>query len=282
MIDENIKFKKYFLGSLDRQETEEIEQRIISEPELEEPLQAAENELMEDFIDGNLSPAETKLFQQNYLISSEREKQISHLALIKKYAVRQAQGVKKTEAYGVLNENYGQRLKKMFFTNLNPVNAFAALVIFGLVIGIGWILLSQNSGSTETASLQKEFAVLNEKDLSSLAEFQNLSNLSLISGSSRSAASEKNVLSKENLTANVLVRLALTFDADPTKLFRAEILRNQKVIFTKDRLPLYKNPNGQEFRLILPADALSKGDYQIKLADQTDTNLNLNYTFTVK
>ncbi len=46
MIDENLKLKRYFLGSLDKKQTEEVELQIISDTDFEENLLFAENNLM--------------------------------------------------------------------------------------------------------------------------------------------------------------------------------------------------------------------------------------------
>ena len=282
MENEIIKFKQYFLGNLGNEKAEAIDLQIISDANLEENLHFAETELMEDYLDGTLSPAEIELFQKNFLVSPERKKQLAHLSLLRKYARNEARSKTFSKLPTISEETFRQKLRKMFSANLRPATAFLGLIIVGLAVIIGWRVLFYEAGANEIASLEKEFVELNKTDLSNLSEFKDFSNLNLISGTLRGGANNKNILLKENLTANVLFRLALTSEVNPDAVFKVEIVKDQKNVLPPSQIRSYKNQSGQEFRLLLPASLLTKGEYQIKIKNQAAQDADFVYSFLVQ
>jgi len=68
--------KEYLLGRLADEDREEFEQRFFTDEELFEKLQEAEDDLIDDFLSGNLSQDEVDLFQQNFLIGRKREQEL--------------------------------------------------------------------------------------------------------------------------------------------------------------------------------------------------------------
>ena len=85
---DNLRFRKYFLGDLESVEAEAVELEMISKPELEPELQLAESNLIEDYLEETLEPLEKKAFEQNYLITEERQKQVEIIRQLKIYSQR--------------------------------------------------------------------------------------------------------------------------------------------------------------------------------------------------
>jgi hypothetical protein len=132
----------------------------------------------------------------------------------------------------------------------------------------------------QTAS-EKEFAALNQKDLSDLAQFESLANLSLTHGTFRDSGGVRK-LAENQLTEKVLFRLALPVQSNAPDKFKAELVKDGRVVFTQSNLAFYNNPNGQEIRLLLPASQLKKGTYQIKLAKDSAPESVFVYNFAVE
>lgn len=80
---EKLKFRDYLLNSAnDVDEIERMEIRLLSESDFFEAFQMCEDELVQEYADGKLTPEERVLFENNYLISPERkEKLLFALAL---------------------------------------------------------------------------------------------------------------------------------------------------------------------------------------------------------
>lgn len=104
------KLKQYFLEQLPPQEVEEIELQILSNSEFANELETAETELLEDYLENSLSAKETKLFEQNYLITAERNNKLQFLKTLKDFA-------KKSEAHTEITKiptGFFESVKKWF------------------------------------------------------------------------------------------------------------------------------------------------------------------------
>jgi len=271
--------KQYLLGDLAPPESEAIDLQVITDENLEEKLFWAESELMEDYLDETLSPSEVESFGVNFLVSSERKAQLRQISLMRSYARNAAsKGVSEKVCGAAATEEVGffDKLKNFFSLNLRPAIAVSALIIVGLFAGT--ILYYT---ANEQTALEKEFAEINQKDLSDPAEFKNSIALNLTTGTFRDS-SGLSKLPENKPGEKVLFRLALPVEADAADSFKAELVKDQKIVFTQTKLRVYNNPNGQELRLFLPALALKKGEYQIKAAKETATQSVFNYNFAVQ
>lgn len=266
-------YKQYLLGNLSPPETEAIDLQIISDEDSEDKLLWAESELMEDYLDDTLSLKEVGLFKENFLISSERVSQFKQISLMRNYARKALKGVSENVCE-TAPESFFEKLKFFFSTNSRPLTAVFVLVFIGL------FAVYYFTTNIQTAS-EKEYAAINQKGLSDLAELKPLATLSLMSGVFRDSGS-LNKLAGNNLTEKVLFRLALPVQSAAPDKFRAEIVKDGKVTFTQNKLPFYANPNGQELRLLLPSAELKKGIYQIKLTKESASESTYIYNFAVE
>ena len=266
-------YKQYLLGNLSPPETEAIDLQIISDEDSEDKLLWAESELMEDYLDDTLSLKEVGLFKENFLISSERVSQFKQISLMRNYARKALKGVSENVCE-TAPESFFEKLNFFFSTNSRPLTAVFVLVFIGL------FAVYYFTTNIQTAS-EKEYAAINQKGLSDLAELKPLVTLSLMSGVFRDSGS-LNKLAGNNLTEKVLFRLALPVQSAAPDKFRAEIVKDGKVTFTQNKLPFYANPNGQELRLLLPSAELKKGIYQIKLTKESASESTYIYNFAVE
>jgi hypothetical protein len=256
---ESKKIKNYLLGLMSENDVEAVDLQILSDKSMEETLLEAENELIEDYLDENLSNEEIKAFNENYLINDERRKRVEFVRLMRSYAEKQT-----TETE--IKPSFFEQIKS-FFT-LRPFTlAFASIALI-LALGIVWqVIFNSNKVSTDT-----ELIALNKQDLSNLDEFKNLKNLSLISGNTRSSGNG-NLLKENDLTDRILLRLALP-NQSANKDFTVKISQNNqlKQTFTQRTI-------GQEVRLLIPKSILAKGEYQITLEKDSE---KYNYYFAVE
>src|SRR5215217_9172884 len=74
--NDEVTIRKYLLGALSDDDREEVELRYFSDEELFDKLQAAEDDLIDDFLSGNLSQADVDMFHQNFLVGRKRERQL--------------------------------------------------------------------------------------------------------------------------------------------------------------------------------------------------------------
>ena len=63
--------KKYLLGQLAGADLEEIERRVLTDDDFHEEVQIMEDELVDEYVNAELSPDERRLFEKNFLADSE-------------------------------------------------------------------------------------------------------------------------------------------------------------------------------------------------------------------
>jgi hypothetical protein len=269
--------KQFLLGNLPPPDIEEIDLLIISDESLEEKLLWAESELMEDYLDETLSPQEVELFEKNFLVSQERQIQFRQILQLRSYARNAARKEVSEKVCVSAPEGFFDKLKKFFSLNPRPLTAAFAFIVVGL-FAFGIFYYTANN---QTAS-GVEFAEINQSDLSNLAEFKNIFAVNLMSGTFRDSSGAGSKFQLDKLGDRVLFRLALPGTVVAAETFKAELVKNQKVVFTQTNLRFYNNPNGQELRLFLPAATLKKGEYQIKVTKETAKDSVFIYKFAIE
>lgn len=267
----DLQLKQYLLGSLDERTEAEIGVQIISDETFEEQLLIAENELIEDFIDKKLTPNEEKLFHENFLVCEDREKQLAEIYYSKRISKKHSA----TEDFkdAPETESFWQKLKNLKFGLAVPI--FAVLLV---AVVIGFYFMSSRGG---LSPLENDYARLNRQDFSDSNAFSQFSNVDLVSETYRSNGDSKK-LKTENLSDRIFFRLAILFNIPENESFDAEVIRDQKTIFRQPDVRVYKNRNGQEFRLLLPKEIFSKGAYRIKIENPKTGDSAITYDFVVE
>lgn len=262
------KLKKYYLGTLSATEIEEIDLRLMEDEEFEEELLLAKNNLIEDYLDETMSPDEIKSFQQNFLKTEGRKKELKNIALLRNYARRKQSEKAAVEKPEKAAANFFDRLNKFFAVNWRPLAAgFAAFILMAAFVGFYFL----KSGGSQLAGL-------NQEDFSNVDEYRNLTNLNLISATFRSSNALVK-LSADKLTDPVFLRLALPPGGE---FFEVNIARNDEKIVSNLQVRSYPNQNGQELRLLVPASDLIKGNYKIEVFATDSKSAPMVYSFTVQ
>jgi hypothetical protein len=75
--------RQYVLGELDEEARIELEERLVTEPDLFELLGPTEDELTEEYMENVLSATERTGFERHFLINEERRWQLGFLGLLK-------------------------------------------------------------------------------------------------------------------------------------------------------------------------------------------------------
>lgn len=273
-------FRQYLLRDLPEDETEKIDLQVISDPDSENVLTQVEDELMEDFLDGELSAAELGLFKENFLISDDRKERLRQISLLRHYA----QTENKLPAITpdeTAPDGFFSRLTALLALNRRP----AAVLAVGLIlIGAGviiWQFAFPDRRSAEIARLETETTALNQRDLGDLDEFKNIPNLPLFVSTTRSETAGQSTLRSEELTGTILLRLALPPGSSGADKFRVKITGDQTGPITLAAVRAYTNPNGREIRLLLPKSLVARGVYQIEVFAAEDEKYPIGYSFRV-
>jgi hypothetical protein len=78
--------KRFLLGTVDDSEREQIESRLIIDPDTEETILIAEDELVEDYLEGSLSASDAARFLEQYAYGARQRRKLRIAESIKEYA----------------------------------------------------------------------------------------------------------------------------------------------------------------------------------------------------
>src|SRR5438270_7969513 len=75
-VENNQEIREYLLGGLPEEVLRPVEERLLPEDGFIEELRLAEEELIDDYVGGQLSPDERQMFEQHFLSAPERQRQL--------------------------------------------------------------------------------------------------------------------------------------------------------------------------------------------------------------
>ena len=83
---ERQEMREFLLGTLDGDHKSQFEERILTEPGVYEELLVVEEELIDQYLGGDLSALEQQQFESHFLITAERQKNLRFGKLLQQYA----------------------------------------------------------------------------------------------------------------------------------------------------------------------------------------------------
>src|SRR5688572_18249874 len=76
----------YLLGKSDGRDQEEFERRLFADDEFLEEVMAVEDQLIDDFLTGDLTTDEAAMFEKNFLVTEERRQKLRLGKTLRTYA----------------------------------------------------------------------------------------------------------------------------------------------------------------------------------------------------
>lgn len=303
-------FRRFLLGEMSAIEREKLEEDFITNEHLFDELCVVEDELIESYVRGTLSPAEKLKFEASFLTTPKRRERIAFAREM--FDKLPAAAVSKISETVNTPVSVWDSIAAFFRT---PVFAFSALAAILLLVFGGWFLLRnpnrapeivQEIKPTPTVAPQNSPIVANSNstDLPIVANSNERENVNkppaitanqnklppevkpkpifatlvLVAGAVR-ANGKMNLL---NLPKDVAgANLQLKLESQDYKFYRAEIVDpDGNRVFQSGKL----NLSNSKINLSVPAAKLRSGDYIIKLSGQNPAGENesvADYAFRV-
>ena len=244
MALETDRTRRYLLGDLSEAEREGIAMSI-SEHDFERDISIAEDELIEEYLEGSLSSDEKELFENHYLSSSDHRDLVNELALLKRYSSGPAQAYL-TGEMPVPSEGLSQ---------YRPLAAAAVIVVIGLLGLLSWRMF--NVGPL--LPLEQRYVELNSGDLSDLSQY---SSMVLVRESEIQPAREPRFKTAGPGTS-FLFRMPVG-GPDP-KVYDAAVSIGGRETLKLNKLQHYSDGGSNEVRLLLPREMITPGRVTIEL-----------------
>lgn len=162
----------YLLGSLPETETERFDELCFTDEEFAAALHAAENDLIDSYVQGELAGAPLEKFNSHYLASPLRREKVNFAKALQVFAENK---IAKPIESSVAEESKTKRRFAGFFSALNVFAfpnpalrwSFAAAAAVAFIFLGAWLVnnrLSQNEGeqAKQNAPVQRELEIKNE------------------------------------------------------------------------------------------------------------------------
>lgn len=235
LMKENLNNEKlaisYALGEMTETERDEFEERLFTDENLSLSLDAAENDLIDEYLKNELAPKEKQLFEQRFLISERRrEKLLAAEILQRQYFADSSQLVESPKL------SIWQGFKNIFAVPRLMWAGSLAMLLLVLLGGI-W-LLSRRTNDRDVASIENTNQLLAESN----NNIQNVApvgvNQSNIDTSNEINNSTKTNSKSQNSKSNKSDSVPVNTEANkPNKIQKPQIDSPQPGIFAFSLLP---------------------------------------------
>lgn len=277
--NENI-LRQYLLGTLPEAECSTIEQKLMNDGEFGERIEVAEDEIIEDYLQGGLSAAERRAVERHFLRPPERRRKLWFARLL--HSRLQGQKQPAPEPAPV---PWFRRPALVWATSL------AAAVLFVAVLGLGVhtanlnrTLESERAKRREAEARLQHFYSLNRErnPISPLPAASNDSFVTYFSSPSRAVVLNLMELDRgqpglPELNQNVEIRIALVHGVLDSYQATLQSASHGKKIWSKAGL----KPIGKYLIFTIPRTILTRGEYSVIILGQGDSH-EATYPFVVR
>jgi hypothetical protein len=149
--DADIRFRQYLLGELPDERQKQLEERLMTDEAIYEELRIQEDELIDDFVRGNLPESEKEKFNQHFLCTSDRRQKVQFAEALEKYVQSSVSEID-------TQTSFWQKFQAYLDSPALRVATAAALVV--VVIGGLFALFESYRLGREVAELESERATL--------------------------------------------------------------------------------------------------------------------------
>jgi len=146
---------RYLLGNLTEEQQVEIEDRAFSDKEYLASITSVENDLIDEYVRGELSAAERQRFESRFLASAERRKRVEFARALRT-VVSESTGPEKKVVQKAATWSWRESLYA-FLNGLNPAArlAFVAATVL-LIVGAAWLFAETLRLRRQVTQLQAE------------------------------------------------------------------------------------------------------------------------------
>jgi len=266
--------RRFLLGQTNDDERQLIESLFITDPVSKERILAAEQDLIEDYVEDCLDSEDRKRFLLQYAQTSTDQRKLRIMKSVKDWAVKEATVPPVNPARITFWHRIfaGFKLKPVFVI---PIAATSMVVI---IIAVFWLSRTPDQGRKEYLARQQELAQLNDparqREVPSPSKVQELTPVSV-------RGVEQRELTTEDNAQEVELRLAW-IQRESVPSYRASIQRvGDDESFSLGNL---QAEGGKTIRILLPAHFLKRGTYRIELSGVDSSGAVRSaeeYTFSV-
>lgn len=257
---ERLLIRQYLLGELDERDQEQLEQRVITNPDYKEEVLITEEELLEEFVNGTLSVREQESFTRMYSSSPAKRRKVQIAQALTRYAANQSPLVQP-----MAQKSWARSLIESFRAKNRFHQLSLAALILVLVAGsllVYWLISHERNAQYDALLRLNQFgSELLQPNSSVVSE-------SLPPLAFRGTGEPRNIfITKQTKT----VQLRLLDPSDGAHSFRAILKRTDgSEVFTLEDLRARQIDQHWMLVLQIPAEMLKREAYQLEIFEKRD------------
>ncbi len=297
---------QYLLGDLTEEQQVDIEDRAFQDTEYLASITAVENDLIDEYVRGEMPETVRQKFENRFLASGERRKRVEFAKALTHITSEYA--FKGKGVVAPVSLSWRDSLEA-FFRSLNPVAKFAmAAIVLMVLVGGAWLITEtlrlrnrlttlqaenqsrqnlerqmelerrRNEELTAQLNQEKQQREQSEESLQRISETANettpapraiIASLTLLPGISRGGGDKPSVTVAPGAR---LVKLQIGIDPEEQYKTFAVDLRSVagRQVWTRENLSARNRRGVRSIGLTLPATALRPGEYELKLTGVTE------------
>jgi hypothetical protein len=250
---DNIGFiRPYLLGTLEQEEQDEVEARIVTDSEYFEELMVAEDELIDDYINGALSEQERDGFEHYFLATPERQQKLSFAKALNRYVAvaepKTTPAIEKNKSPG-----FWSLLIPATLRGQTPALRFSLAALMVIFLFASWMIVRN----------------INLQNPAGQGAGSNTIAVSLSPGMVRSTGEIKKIDIADNVST---VELQLELARDEYQSYSAVVQTGERgEVVTASALQPKTIEEKRAVIVDIPARLLTGGDYQVKLSGLAST-----------
>src|SRR5256714_14085358 len=168
-VENNQEMREYLLGGLSQEVLRRVEERLMTEDGFFEELLLVEEELMDEYVGGQLSSDERRRFERHFLSTPERHGQLRFAQALSRY-VSNASAKSETESARAQRlaptpePTWAERFRAFWGSRTWALRTAAALAVVVVVAGALWLLRPRTTPPQTFATLTLSASMSNRAE----------------------------------------------------------------------------------------------------------------------
>jgi anti-sigma-K factor RskA len=278
--NELLLIRKYLLGSLEGEEREQLEERVLSDADFRDRVLLVEENLIEDYTEGVLDETERQRFRQMFYANPQRRIEVQIVEGLKQHAATNWW----TRLFGAVPDSRKSQRATVASVEASPFDSLSgfrkAAIAVALVLAVAFaFFLVQRWFRSEQAPpllteeqlrhdrIERELVRLNTSRESPPSTLAATLSPGLSRGDDTQRTSEFPIVTLPRGSESAQLRLVLRRSDNEYRSFQAVLsLIGARDPYKVDLTPVEMSPGVPALTLTLPAHVLGDGDYSVQLS----------------
>jgi hypothetical protein len=266
--------RRFLLGDVSEEERQRVEESFITDSGYSENVLMAENDLIEDYLEGDLPQAEKEQFDAHFLSTPRQRRKVRIAESLKKFAVAEEAALSPGTGKMRAPRQPEQRTYSNVLTLRKPLLVLSLAAVLLIALGLGaWKIVGtrhenerREQAQTRRAAIEQELAQLNVRSGGTPSDARIFS-IDLPPVVVRSSANSGMISPPAQTT---VVELRLVLIGEEYQNYRASLQKFDSTDqFTISGLRAESTPGGEVVPIKIPARLLTRGIYQLRLRADT-------------